>query len=78
MNNPDTITGAWVKEQCDFAFKEYAEKMSNNPQFVLNPNTGPLRDKLIHYQSICPHEFNNNGICIYCKKKNKEATTNEH
>lgn len=63
------VTGEWIKEQCDFAYKEYSELQFDHNTFVLNPAIKELNSKIEHYRAICPHKFNSLGVCIYCKTK---------
>lgn len=34
--------------------------------FTLNSKIAPYQDKIKKLQDICPHKYNDKGVCIYC------------
>ena len=69
MSEQIEITGEWIKQQCDFAYKNFEEKNKNNHNtFILNPDAVELNKTIATLRKQCPHEYNN-GYCIYCKLK---------
>lgn len=76
MNKPKEITGDWIKEKCDFAFNKYQSTNKTFDIFTLNPEAVKLYQEITQYQSICPHKYEN-GVCIYCRKKESGGDSNE-
>ncbi len=37
--------------------------------FVLNNEVREAQEKIKYLQSICPHEYREDGFCIYCRKR---------
>lgn len=78
MKKPENITGDWIKEKCNFLYDQYKDTATTfGNTFVLNKRLSEIRGEIAHYQDICPHSYNDMGICIYCKKKISEVVKNE-
>lgn len=59
------VKGELIKNQINSINEEIARSLKPNV-FVLNNTVLELTNKIQNLQKACPHNFDEDGFCIYC------------
>lgn len=62
------MTGPEIKAKFDSKMKEMQDIMELE-FFTLNKRVLEIREEIDDLQNNCPHEYDENGSCIYCRKE---------
>lgn len=62
------MNGKAIREEIDRNY-EQIDCLLDTAIFTLNEQVVLLRQRNDYLRSVCPHEYNARGLCLYCDKE---------